>query len=606
MVGRHIHHLPIVDAAGRPVGIVTTTDLLRLEQANPVYLAGDIAKQPDVAGVARVSNRLPQVVQALVEQDASADDIGRVVTAVGDAVERRVIALAEADLGPPPVPYCWVALGSRARLEQALAADQDNAIVIDDAMQPEHAAWFEALATRVTDDLVACGYPRCPGDVMATNPRWRQPLARWRQEFSSWLHQPVPDAILGASIFFDMRPVHGDPTLVATLQRHVLAASPSSKVFLAHLAKQATANEPPLGFFRGFVLEKAGDHRHTLDIKRGGIGAVVELARAHALSVGSPAVNTQARIEAAREAGVLRRRARRRPARRLRVHLVRAAAAPGGPGAPGRADRQLRLARRPVQLRQAAPARGVRDRAGGPVGAGAPLPAAVRLVSLFRRTPEQRRERALRDAVPGPLRDYLAAPLPDPGTPLHELRLLAVDIETTGLDPRRDRVLSIGWLPVDGDRVVLGGAGRVVVRDEGGASGVGQSATVHGLTDDRLAGGVPLEDAVARLLAALAGRVLLAHFARIETAFLAAVCERAWGAGMPCVVVDTFELERRAVAGGWGSRAGAVGRCGCGRPGSGSGCRSTGPTRRSPTRWPAPSSTSPSGPSCRPRTRRRR
>ena len=147
MVARHIHHLPIVDAAGRPVGIVTATDLLRLEQANPVYLAGDIARQPDVAGVARVSTRLPQVVQALVEQDASADDIGRVITAVGDAVERRVIALAEAELGPPPVPYCWVALGSRARLEQALAADQDNAIILDDAMRPEHAAWFEALAT---------------------------------------------------------------------------------------------------------------------------------------------------------------------------------------------------------------------------------------------------------------------------------------------------------------------------------------------------------------------------------------------------------------------------------------------------------------------------
>jgi CBS domain-containing protein len=305
MIGRHIHHLPIVDAGGLPVGIVTTTDLLRLEQANPVYLAGDIAKQPDVAGVARVSSRLPQVVQALVEQDASADDIGRVVTAVGDAVERRVIALAEADLGPPPVPYCWVALGSRARLEQALAADQDNAIVIDDAMRPEHAAWFEALATRVTDGLVECGYPRCPGDVMATNPRWRQPLAGWRTEFSSWLHQPVPEAVLGASIFFDMRPVHGDPALFASLQRHVLAASPASKVFLAHLAKQATANEPPLGFFRGLVLEKAGDHKDTLDIKRGGIGAVVELARAHALSVGSPAVNTQARIEAAREASIV-------------------------------------------------------------------------------------------------------------------------------------------------------------------------------------------------------------------------------------------------------------------------------------------------------------
>ena len=174
-------------------------------------------------------------------------------------------------------------------------------------------------------------------------------------------------------------------------------------------------------------------------------------------------------------------------------------------------------------------------------------------MSLFRRTPEQRRERAARAAAPGPLADYLSVPLPGQDTPLAELRLLAVDIETTGLDPRRDRVLSIGWLPVDGGRIELGGVGRVVVRDVGGAAGVGQSATVHGLTDDRLAAGEPLEDAVARLLAALAGRVLLAHFARIETQFLAAVCERAWGAGMPCVVVDTFELERRVVAGGWGA-----------------------------------------------------
>ncbi|HET6969183.1 MAG TPA: DUF294 nucleotidyltransferase-like domain-containing protein [Ornithinibacter sp.] len=305
MTSRHIHHLPILDARDHAVGIVTTTDLLRLEQSNPVYLAGDVAKQTDVAGVALVSSRLERVVQSLVEQDASADDIGRVVTAVGDAVERRLIALAEADLGPPPVPYCWVALGSRARLEQALAADQDNAIIVDDSMQPEHAPWFEALATRVTAGLVACGYPRCPGDVMATNPRWRKPLALWRKEFGTWLGEPVPDAILQASIFFDMRPVHGDVTLHQRLQQNVLTASPSSRVFLAHLAKQATANEPPLGFFRGLVLEKAGEHRDTLDIKRGGIGAVVELARVHALSTGSPAVNTRSRIEAARAAGIL-------------------------------------------------------------------------------------------------------------------------------------------------------------------------------------------------------------------------------------------------------------------------------------------------------------
>ena len=165
-------------------------------------------------------------------------------------------------------------------------------------------------------------------------------------------------------------------------------------------------------------------------------------------------------------------------------------------------------------------------------------------MSLFRRTPDERRLRALRAVEPGPLRDYLSVPLAVPSAPLADLRLLAVDIETTGLDPRGDRMLSIGYVPVDGGSVVLGGAGRVVVRDD---AGVGPSAAIHGLTDDTLAGGEPLADAVASLLAALSGRVLLAHFARIETGFLSAACERLWGAPMPCVVVDTLELEHRVV-----------------------------------------------------------
>ncbi|MGB7818655.1 MAG: putative nucleotidyltransferase substrate binding domain-containing protein [Ornithinibacter sp.] len=305
LVARGIHHLPIVDAGNRPVAVVTATDLLRLEQDNPVYLVGDVARQADAAGVSRVSSKLPQVALALVEQDASADDIGRVVTAVGDAVVRRLLVLAEAELGGPPVPYCWVALGSRARLEQALAADQDTALILDDSAGPEHADYFAALAERVTTALVECGYPRCVGDVMATNPELRGSVTQWHRTFATWLGKPVPDAVLGASIFFDMRAVHGDESLAARVREEMLRAAPGSRRFLAQLAKHAVANEPPLGFFRGFVLEREGEHRNALDMKRGGIGAVVDLARVLALSIGSPAVNTRTRIQDASEAGLL-------------------------------------------------------------------------------------------------------------------------------------------------------------------------------------------------------------------------------------------------------------------------------------------------------------
>ena len=140
---------------------------------------------------------------------------------------------------------------------------------------------------------------------MATHPKLRARLKTWHKAFTDWFTEPTPDNVLQASIFFDMRPVHGDSSLYAGLQRHVLEMAPSSKRFLAHLAKRAVEREPPLGFFRGFVLERHGEHKDTLDIKKGGVGAVVELARVHALSVGSPAVNTRARINATVAAGVM-------------------------------------------------------------------------------------------------------------------------------------------------------------------------------------------------------------------------------------------------------------------------------------------------------------
>lgn len=163
---------------------------------------------------------------------------------------------------------------------------------------------------------------------------------------------------------------------------------------------------------------------------------------------------------------------------------------------------------------------------------------------------DRRRRRAAAKAPEGGLKRYLEAPVPDKSTPVGELPLLAVDVETTGLDPRRDRVLSVGFVPVDGDRIVLAGSGSMVIRtdvvsDDGG---VGQSAVVHGLTDDLVAGGVPVTDALDLLFTALTGRVLLAHYSRIEIGFLSALCRRTYGVRPSLVAVDTLGLQRRVTS----------------------------------------------------------
>lgn len=130
---------------------------------------------------------------------------------------------------------------------------------------------------------------------------------------------------------------------------------------------------------------------------------------------------------------------------------------------------------------------------------------------------------------------------PDDATPLADLALLAVDVETTGLDPTRDQVLSIGFVPVTGDRVELAGARRVVVEHHD----PGHAVTVHGLTHDDLASGIPLREALGMLRDALDGRVLLAHHAAFEVAFLRAAYRAAGLEPPDPPAVCTLRLQRR-------------------------------------------------------------
>jgi CBS domain-containing protein len=304
MTDRGVHHLPVIDASGAPLGLISAGDLLRLGQSSPVQLAADIARQPTVDGVVTVASRLPRLVEQLVTSDVSADDIGRATSAVADAAIRRLVALAEVDLGPAPAPYCVIAMGSLGRLEAGLGADQDTAIIVDDSGDASD-RWYADLATALTDGMERIGFPRCPGDVMATNPRWRQTVSGWRREFRGWMNEPDPTPLMEAQIFFDMRPVTGDVSLYASLASDILAVAPRSTRFLAHLAASAAQRTPPIGFFRSFVLERDGEHRNSLDLKHGGIAAVVQLARLYCLTNGLAPVNTQTRLTAARNAGAI-------------------------------------------------------------------------------------------------------------------------------------------------------------------------------------------------------------------------------------------------------------------------------------------------------------
>ncbi len=298
------HHLPVMDES-RLAGVITTSDLMLARRDDPVYLVQHISRQDDVEGIRELLVGGPALVAQWVNAGVRARQISRVLTAVSDAITLRLLQLAEAQLGPPPVPYCWLGFGSQGRQEQLLGADQDNGLVLDNSARPEHDVYFAALATFVCDGLNACGYPYCNGGIMATTGRWRRPLSGWREEVQGWARAPTPDAVMRVSIFFDLRAIHGDPGLCQQLQQTMLETASRNSIFLAALAANALDSPAPLGIFRRFVVERDGQHRDSLDLKRHGVMPLTDIARLHALRHAIPAVNTDERLRALEQSGAL-------------------------------------------------------------------------------------------------------------------------------------------------------------------------------------------------------------------------------------------------------------------------------------------------------------
>jgi len=212
---------------------------------------------------------------------------------------------AEESLGPPPVPYLWLACGSQGRREQTGVSDQDNCLILSDDVSDSDMPYFSQLAKLVTDGLNTCGYVYCPGDMMATNPRWCQPVRVWRDYFQNWIAKPNPEAQMLASVMFDLRPIGGDESLFEGLQQDTLEAASRNSIFTAHMVSNSLKHAPPLGLLRGLATIRSGEHRNTLDLKHNGVVPIVDLGRIYALTGRLTAVNTRARIEAGIAAGAV-------------------------------------------------------------------------------------------------------------------------------------------------------------------------------------------------------------------------------------------------------------------------------------------------------------
>ena len=304
LLERDLDHIVVLDGP-KVLGTVSAHELVGLEGRSPLTLRRALLRARDEDELVQACARLPKVFLALMDADLAPPDVGRVLALAEDAATLRLIDFSIERHGPAPVPWAWLALGSAARRELTLSSDQDNALAYGDQEAPDETdAYFERLGREVTSGLVRCGWGIDPNHVVASNRLWRMSRSAWIDTFRACLGQPDESHLIRASVAFDFRHVFGGldvtPPLVA-----VLRDAKRYPDFVRRLARTATDFKPPLGFRGSLVLDRDGGGSGRLDIKRGGLLPIANLARFHALAAGVTISATLDRLVTAEEIGAL-------------------------------------------------------------------------------------------------------------------------------------------------------------------------------------------------------------------------------------------------------------------------------------------------------------
>jgi CBS domain-containing protein len=277
------HHLPVT-RGGEIVGVVTATDLLKSSAQGPMAVLRRVERLAGREGLPGYAEKVAEMAAALLAAGLEAPGIAALVARLDDALVARLLAWAEAELGPPPAPYAWLALGAEGRREQAVLTEQDHVLAWEGEGE---ATYWTALSERVARDLEAAGFPPPRARPARTA---QAPLAEWRRRVDACIDERRPRA---AELLLDFRKVAGALD-VASLD--VAAARAAREpAFLRFLARAALDRQPPARVTASSAV----------DLERAGILPVVHLARCHALEVGATARATLDRLAAARDAGLV-------------------------------------------------------------------------------------------------------------------------------------------------------------------------------------------------------------------------------------------------------------------------------------------------------------
>jgi CBS domain-containing protein len=304
-----IHRICVVDQANRLSGIITVTDIMRLQTHSPQKLIRDIDHASTLEELKNYHEQIQGLVLHLVSTGVPPRELVRMIALLNDQLLLRLIDLLRtSEFSDLTDRFAFIVLGSEGRREQTLTTDQDNAIIYADDLSEAEIARIKAFSEKLIEGLIEIGVPECPGGIMAKNDFWRRSYSGWVDALDFWLTNPLPENILNGGMFFDLRTVYGDASLEKSLKEMLAMHFKTEKMFLTRVAANVNRFRPPLGFFGGIKVQHDDEHRGQLDVKKAGIFAITEGVKALAMEAGIMDGGTRERIQALLQKEVIKQK----------------------------------------------------------------------------------------------------------------------------------------------------------------------------------------------------------------------------------------------------------------------------------------------------------
>ena len=307
MIQKRVHRVVVAEVNGdgtvdseRVVGILEALDLFSFMSNHSYLISIQIIAADDIATLAQAANHINRLIALLHQSGTKVSLIATLVQELNARLfERAWQLIAPIDL---VANSCLFVMGSEGRGEQLLKTDQDNGLILRDGYAPP--VNLTEICNQFSAALRDFGYPDCPGNIMVSNPVWRQTASDFGRMTRQWLLMPSPDSLMSLAIFLDAHAVAGDGNLLEEVRLGVFNLVTDNDAMLARFASAINSFSESDGWWNR-LMSLGEQNEETLDLKKMGIFPLVHGIRSMALEQSLTTTGTTARIDALVAAGKL-------------------------------------------------------------------------------------------------------------------------------------------------------------------------------------------------------------------------------------------------------------------------------------------------------------